>query len=176
MRNNQTYNDSEFPQQLFTRAYTTSEFKELLVDVNTKLLTKGWNDCPVTYPEWCRSVEVPNFKQISLISISSFSKLEKINTETQQEITPGEFSVETTESFKLETYAKLFAVSERAYVNDDHDVIKNAPILMGASARNLLEETVFSVLLSNPVLADGIQLCHADHNNLISRCPKYHQS
>jgi len=158
---------------LFTRAYTTSEFKELLEDVNTKLLTKGWNDSQVTYPEWCRSVDVPNFKEISLISISSFSKLEKINTETQQEITPGEFSVETTESFKLETYAKIFGVSERAYVNDDLDVIKNAPILMGASARNLLEETVFTTLISNPVLADGIALCHADHSNLINRCPKY---
>lgn len=39
---------------------------------------------------------------------------------------------------------------------------------MGASARQTVEETVWSVLLSNPVLSDGIALVHGDHNNLIS--------
>lgn len=173
MRNNQTYNDSEFPQQLFTRALGTSDFKDLLSDVNTTLLTNGWVNCPVSYPEFTKSVEVPNFKENSLLSISSFSKLSKV--EEHQEISNGGFATDS-ESFKLETFAKIFTVSEIAYINDKLDVIKSAPILMGASARQTVEETVYTVLLNNPVLSDGIQLCHADHGNLINRCPQHFQS
>lgn len=38
---------------------------------------------------------------------------------------------------------------------------------MGSAARQTVEETVWGVLLSNPTLADGIALLHADHGNLI---------
>lgn len=164
--------DNESNRTLLTRALSTSDFKDLLSDVNTKILTKGWNDCPVTYPEWTRSVEVPNFKENSLISLSSFSKLEK--KAEFEEITYGGRATES-ETFKLETFAKIFNVTERAFTRDmiDGDSLKAAPLMMGASARQTVEETVYTVLLSNPVLADGIQLCHADHSNLINRCTKY---
>lgn len=125
----------------------------------------GWANTPVTYPEWTKPVEVKNFKDTSLLSSSSFEKLTKVDE--GQEITPGGVAIES-ESFKLETFAKIFPVSRRAYVNDELEVIKNAPVLMGASARQTLEETVWSVLLANPVLSDGIALCHGDHNNLVS--------
>ena len=171
-RNDQTVRDNESNRTLLLRALSTSDFKELLSDVNTKILTKGWNDCPVTYPMFTRLVEVPNFKENSLISLSSFSKLEKMAE--FEEITHGGRATES-ETFKLETFAKIFSVTERAFTRDmiDGDSLKTAPLLMGASARQTVEETVYSVLLSNPVLADGIQLCHADHSNLINRCTKY---
>lgn len=142
----------------------------MLEDVNKTLLTFGFENAPVTYPEWTKSVEVQNFKDQTLLSISSFEKLSKVNE--QKEITNGGMA-STSESFKLETFAKIFTVSDVALINDQMDVIKNAPILMGASARQTVEETVYTVLLNNPTLSDGIQLCHADHNNLINRCPQY---
>lgn len=139
-------------------------------DVNKTLLMFGWSNATVTYPEWTKSVEVLNFKENTLLSISSFEKLSKIKE--NQEIPNGGMA-STSESFKLETFAKIFTVSDVAIINDNMDVIKNAPILMGSSARQTVEENVFAVLLNNPALSDGIQLCHADHGNLINRCLKY---
>jgi len=170
IRNNLAYKDSDNARQAYARAYTTSEFKELLSDINTKLLVNGWVNSPVSYPEWTRSVEVKDFKDATLISLSPFSKPSKIAE--GQTISKGDFSDES-ETFRLETFARIFSVSYRAYINDDLEAIKTAPILMGASGRQLLEETVFSVMLSNPVLSDGVALCHGDHNNLINRCLEY---
>lgn len=170
VRNGLAYNSQDNARKSYARAYSTSEFKELLSDINTKLLVNGWLNSPVSYPEWTRSVEVKDFKDATLISLSPFSKPSKIAE--GQEISKGGFSDES-ETFRLETFARIFSVSYRAYINDDLEAIKTAPILMGASARQLLEETVFSVLLSNPILSDGVALCHADHNNLINRFPQH---
>ncbi len=173
IRANQPLRKEESVRQIFARALTISDFQNLLIDLSTKLIANGWTTAPVSYPDWTRTVEVPNFKENTICSISSFSKFSKTGDHGEIEM-DGNFLVEGSNSFKLETFARIFPINRRAYINDDLDVIKTAPMLMGASARQMVEETVFSLLLSNPVLSDGIAMFHEDHNNLISRCSKCH--
>lgn len=164
IRANKSYTSSESKMNIFTRAMMTSDFPALLVSVTNKLLSQGWTNATTTYQDWAGTATVKDFKTASLVSMSSFSKLNKI--QEGEEITHGGLS-SSSESFKLETFAKMFSVARRAYINDDLQVIKGAPLLMGSAARQTVEETVWAVLLSNPTLADGVALVHADHGNLI---------
>ena len=164
IRGNKSYNNSEPKMTIFTRAMMTSDFPALLVSVTNKLLSQGWTNATTTYQDWTGTATVKDFKTASLISMSSFSKLNKIRE--GEEITNGDLS-SSSESFKLETFARMFSVSRRSYITDELEVIKGAPLLMGSAAKQTVEETVWTVLLSNPTLADGIALVNADHGNLI---------
>lgn len=166
-RSNQPHKESETRAQLFTRAWGTSDFKELLAETANKVLAKGWEQASITYPDWTFPTTVKDFKTASLISMGNFSKLERVN-EGQEVPKDSSITTDSSTSFKLETFGKIFSISRRAIYNDDLEVLKTSPLLMGASARQAIEETVWSVLLANPVLSDGIALIHEDHNNLIS--------
>lgn len=164
-RSNQSYKESETRSQLFARAWGTSDFKELLTETTNKVLAKGWEQASTTYQDWTFPTTVKDFKSATLISMDHFSKLERVN---EGQTILGSHSPDSSTSFKLETFGKIFSISRRAIYNDDLEVLKTLPLLMGASARQAIEETVWSVLLANPILSDGIALVHNDHNNLIS--------
>ncbi len=153
---------------IFQRALSTSDYKAILENISTKLVANGWTNLPVSYPDWTKAVELKDFRDATIISSSAFSTFTKIPE--GQEIPQGDFSIEASLPFRLETFARIFSIHKHAYMMDDLEVIKTAPMLMGASVRQFVEENVFNLLLSNPVLSDGIALFHADHNNLISRC------
>ena len=121
IRANKAYNNSESKMTIFTRAMMTSDFPALLVSVTNKLLSQGWTNATTTYQDWAGTATVKDFKTASLISMSSFSKLNKI--QEGEEITNGGMSSES-ESFKLETFAKMFSVSRRSYINDELEVLK----------------------------------------------------
>ena len=73
------------------------------------------------------------------------------------------------EQIKLLTYGKKFSITRQAIINDDLSAFTEVPRKMGRAARRKIGDLVFSVLTSNPMMADGINLFHASHNNIAAK-------
>lgn len=70
------------------------------------------------------------------------------------------------ETFKIARYSNQFVVDEMDVIDDAFDQLMKAPADMGAAAALLRPDLVYSALLANATMSDGVALFHADHNNL----------
>ena len=78
------------------------------------------------------------------------------------------------ESYKLVVWGQIFSISWQSIVNDQLDAFMRVPRMMGTSMRRKQNKLVYSVLNTNPSLADGGALFNSTalseggtgHNNL----------
>ena len=58
--------------ELVGRAFTSSDFPLLLADSANKSMLKGFEEAPETWPIWCQTGNLSDFKQSSRVGLSSF--------------------------------------------------------------------------------------------------------
>ncbi len=149
--------------ELIRRAFSTMTLTNILGNVAHKSLIAGYFSAPNTSLAWIQTVEVPDFKEHTFARLSDSSDLEEVPP--GGEINHGEFS-EWAEKEALRTFAKRFSVTRQDIINDDLRALAQIPSKMGAAARRLIDDRVYTVLLSNPTLAsDSVALFHATHAN-----------
>ena len=149
--------------ELIQAALSTSDFPKLLANVGGKALRTGYEMAPATHAVWTAEREVADFKQQSLVALSFAPDLEKVREHAEYKF--GKFS-EAAESFSVETFGKIVAISRQALVNDDLGAFTRIPQAYGASARRLEADLCYAKLTGNPTMSDGVALFHADHGNL----------
>lgn len=151
--------------EIATRAFhTTSDFPEILANVANKSLRDGYEEAPATYAPIVREVEVADFKQISRTQLGDYPQLEKVGE--SGEFKRGTIS-EAAEKYQVETYGKVVAVSRQVIVNDDMASFTRLPMMAGIAARNKISNMVWDIIVSNPLMGDGIALFQlAAHKNL----------
>lgn len=69
---------------------------------------------------------------------------------------------------KLSTYGRQFSMTREAFVNDDIGLITEMPGKYAAAARRTINKQVYSILMKNPAIFDGVALFDEAHGNLIS--------
>lgn len=69
---------------------------------------------------------------------------------------------------KLSTYGRQFSMTREAFVNDDIGLITEMPGKYAAAARRTINKQVYSILMKNPAIFDGVALFDDAHGNLIS--------
>lgn len=152
------------PHELAERAlHSSSDFVEILANVANKTLRQGYEEAPQTFAPFTRRVQVADFKQISRTQLGDAPKLEKVLE--NGEYKTGKVS-ESAEKYQVETFGKIIGVTRKTLVNDDMDAFARLPEMFGRSARDLESELIYKILATNPVMADGKALFHADHGNL----------
>jgi len=62
------------------------------------------------------------------------------------------------ESYRVETFGKIFAISRQVIINDDLDAFTRVPQLFGTAAANLESDTVWGIFITNPKMADNVRL------------------
>ena len=132
---------------------------------DAKLLA-GFRAEPDSTSSWVRVLSAENFLENELFAAGSEDRLERI----PRGGTAGE---STDATFGKSTYR--IARFGRRIVLDDADMVSGEPIdtfqyrveQMGAAARRVRADLVYSVLLANPVMDfDSVALFHATHGNL----------
>ncbi|HCT26879.1 MAG TPA: peptidase, partial [Stenotrophomonas sp.] len=144
--------------------HSSSDFPQLLGDASRRALLQGYQEVEETFDQYTRAVNVSDFKPTNLVGLGAFSDLDIVPE--GGEYKQGTFS-EQSQAMKIVTYGKLFTITRQAIINDDLGVFGDVPRKMGQAARRTLAKAVFDLINSNPVLADGKRLFHADHNNLL---------
>jgi len=145
--------------------HTSSDFTHLLADVAHKSLMKGAEEAAETFEAWTTRGILTDFKPTHRVDLGTFGNLVKIPEGGEYQYGTIGDSGEVTQ---LATFGKLFSITRQAIINDDLGAFTRIPRLMGRAAPRTVGNLVYAVLTGNPVMADGVALFHANHNNLLT--------
>lgn len=143
--------------------HTPSDFAQILLNTASKAALLGFTETPETWSRWCRVGSLSDFKQATRVGLSQFEDLELINP--GGEYTYGTMS-DKGETIQLGKYGKIFGIARETIINDDLSMLLDAPTKMGRAAARVPGDLAYVALTANPLLADGVALFAAGHNNL----------
>ncbi|OFW15073.1 MAG: hypothetical protein A3H27_12350 [Acidobacteria bacterium RIFCSPLOWO2_02_FULL_59_13] len=147
--------------------HSTSDFPLLLGDVANKVLREMLAAAPAAIKGICRQATIPDFRNRYSLQLGQAPTLEKVNE-------LGEFKsgtiTEGRESYKLDTYGKIFGISRQALANDNLGAFSDIGRLFAASAAQFEAQFIVDLLTVNnglgPVMSDTKKLFDAAHGNL----------
>ncbi|HXG47454.1 MAG TPA: prohead protease/major capsid protein fusion protein [Methylomirabilota bacterium] len=147
--------------------HSTSDFPLLLGDVANKVLREMLQAAPAAIKAICRQATIPDFRNRYSLQLGQAPTLEKVNE-------LGEFKsgtiTEGRESYKLDTYGKIFGISRQALVNDNLGAFSDIGRLFAASAAQFEAQFIVDLLTVNsglgPVMSDTKKLFDNAHGNL----------
>ncbi|WP_274626567.1 ClpP-like prohead protease/major capsid protein fusion protein [Arvimicrobium flavum] len=144
--------------------HSTSDFPQILAAVASKSMLKGYAEAEETFPRWTSKGNLTDFKPTKRVDLNLFPNLEEVPEGGEYHYgTIGEHG----ETTQLATYGKMFAITRQAIINDDASVFTRIPTRMGRAAHRTIGNLVYAILTSNPNMADGVALFHANHGNLL---------
>lgn len=156
------------PNELVAMAmHTTSDFPLILQDVANVTLRNAYELAPATYKAIAVESSATDFRAKHSVSIGGGSGLEKVNE-------AGEFKEGTVsegdESYKVETYGKIFSFSRQLILNDDIGALARFMNSVGNLASRKENEIVWGLVKANPNLTDGLPVYsnNAKRGNLIT--------
>lgn len=145
-------------------AHGTSDFANVLSSIMGKAALKGWDEAEETFHLWTSVGTLTDFKPTKRVGLGNFNDLALIDE-------GGEYTSGTVgdrgETVTLATYGKEVRITRQAIINDDLQLLSGIPRKMGRAAKRTIGNLVYAVLTSNPTMADGTALFHADHKNLL---------
>lgn len=144
---------------------STSDFPIILGNVVNTRLRDAYEAAGQTFRPIVREVTVSDFKEVARAQLGEGPAFDKVNE--HGEYKRGSVG-EGKESYKIATYGKIIALTRQVIVNDDMNAFGRIPQLMGGAAAQLESDLVWYQILSNPTMADGVDLFHATHKNLPS--------
>lgn len=150
--------------EIATRAlHSTSDFPEVLSAVTNKTLRQAYDVYPRTFTPFCRQVLATDFKAMHRVQIGEAPQLLKVSE-------GGEFKrgtiAESKESYRIETYGRVVAITRQVLINDDLDAFTRIPAMYGTAIATLESDVVWGIITANAAMADGVTLFHATHKNL----------
>jgi ATP-dependent protease ClpP protease subunit len=145
--------------------HSTADFGKLLGNTAGKSLRQAYEEEYGSHEIWTGEVEVPDFKEQSLVQLSEAPDLDKIAEGAEYKY--GTFS-DGGMTFSIDKYGKLFSLTYEAMINDDLQAFTRLPQAFGKSAKRKEADLVYQVLTGNPTLNDGVALFHATHGNLVT--------
>jgi phage head maturation protease len=154
--------------------HTTSDFPALLTGTGNRVLMDAYdaNQSPLK-TVLSRSTTMSDFRAKSALKVTDAGLLEKINESGEiTSTTRGE----VTESYKLETFARMFSLSRQAIINDDLGAFGDWGVTAGRMAALTEASLLFKLLTANsgagPKMGEDNQnLFHSSHGNLLAAAP-----
>jgi hypothetical protein len=143
--------------------HTTSDFPLILGDAVGRVLRAAYATAPSAIVSVARQSSAPDFRARRSLQLSSGPGLEKVSE--AGEFKRGTFE-EGGETYKLETFGRVFAISRQALVNDDLGAFTTVPQRLAQAAAALQAQSLADLVNSNPTMADGKSVFHADHKNI----------
>ena len=148
-----------------TRGYhSSSDFPIILGNAVNRVLRQAYALQPRTFLPFTRRTSASDFREMTKAQISGLVKgFEKVNE-------GGEYKYNTMkeakESYKVEKFGTIIAVTWETLINDDLDAFNRIPTAIAQKAAQKQSDIVWNILLNNPTMGDDVVLFHADHANL----------
>ncbi len=147
------------------RAYhTSSDFPIILGNTINRTLRAAYELQPRTFMPFCRRGSASDFREMTRAQISG------VVGNFDEVLEGAEYKYgsmdEAKESYKVVKYGKIISLTWEALINDDLDAFSRIPQAMAAKAAQKQSDIVWDILLSNPLMGDGLALFVNGHNNL----------
>jgi len=145
---------------------TTSDYPLIFADTANRSLRAGYENAPAVMKRLARQTTAKDFRSKTKIQIGEMPTLEKVNE-------AGEYKygsqAEAAESYSIDTFGKIIALSRKALVNDDLGAFNDLSGKLGMAAAEFENQTLIDLLESGsgngPTMSDTKALFHADHGN-----------
>lgn len=144
--------------------HSTSDFGNILADVASKSMLKGWDEAEETFEAWTARGSNPDFKPTRRVDLNLFP-----NLSLKEEGAEYEYATigDRGELVQVATYGRKFAITRETVINDDMSVLTRVPSRMGRAAKRTIGDAVYNILTTNPNLSDGNPLFDsATHSNV----------
>jgi hypothetical protein len=145
---------------------STSDFPTLLSGTGNRFLIDVFQAAASEIKTVSRQRTANDFRDLTIAKLSQAPWLEKVAE--GGEIKFGSFT-EGKETYRLSTFAKIFALSRQAIINDDLGAFADPLRLMGRAAAETEAQELAALLAANsgngPTMADGNPLYHTSHGN-----------
>ncbi|AOF97123.1 caudovirus prohead protease family protein [Sphingobium sp. RAC03] len=153
-----------------TRSYdgsyhTTSSFPDLLTGAGQRFLMDMFAAAESPLKKLGRRRGARDFRSISGLQLSGFGTLPEVLE--AGEIKSGTFKARK-ETYAVKTFAKMFALTRQAIINDDLGAFGDPIRVMSRASAETEASLLADLLNSNPAMSDSNALFHADHGNLAS--------
>ncbi|HEX2448467.1 MAG TPA: Mu-like prophage major head subunit gpT family protein [Methyloceanibacter sp.] len=148
--------------------HTTSDFALTLGDTVGRSLRDGYQAVAGGIRTVARETTAADFRAKTRLMLDSAGiVLEKVNEH-------GEFKsgtmAEAGESYKLETFGRVFGITRQALINDDVGAFTDLPRRLGQAAAAFEAQSLVTLLEGaagvGPDMSDDKALFHTDHGNL----------
>jgi hypothetical protein len=149
--------------EMVGRALTASDFPLILADSARKALFVGYDTAEETWPMWCATGSVADFKTHSSLRASETDDLDEIPEHGEYHY--GDMT-EAREQYAVVTYGKLFALTRQSIINDDLNALTDIPMKHGEAAARKVGDLPYAVLTANAAMGDGTALFDAGHGNV----------
>lgn len=151
-------------ESLVTRAlHSTSDFPLILGDAVNRELRRAYQAAPSGIRQIARQTTARDFRAKRAVMLGEAPELEKV-------LESGEYTygtiAEGAESYRVETFGKIFSITRQALINDDLGAFTRIPAMMGQAAAAFEAKTLAELIDGNPAMSDGVAVFHADHANL----------
>lgn len=143
--------------------HTTSDFPALMVSYSNVTLQQSYGAIPSPLKQLGNRTIAQDFRPMTFLRLSDLPELKKVNE--HGEFTRGTIG-EATETYKLDTYGRIFSITRQLLINDNLGAIARGLQSWGRKAAELESKLLRQALGSNPKMNDGKALFHADHKNL----------
>lgn len=147
--------------------HTTSDFPQLLTSTGNRTLMTAYTAAasPIK-TTLARQTTLADFRPGTKLKLSDIGLLQRVTESGEiKHTTRGEAS----ESYALDTYATMFALSRKALINDDLGAFRDWGATAGRMAAETEANLLVNMLLANPAMGeDGEDLFSAAHGNLAS--------
>jgi hypothetical protein len=134
-----------------------------LGDAVGRVIRESYAAAPSPLRQVARRVTVPDFRERAVIRMTGGLALEKTNE-------AGEFKggtvFEAGETYRVETYGKIFGITRQALVNDDKGALTDIPRMMGAAASAFEANFISNLFIDNAVMSDGFAVFSTEHGNI----------
>jgi hypothetical protein len=157
------------PAELVTRAlHTTSDFPLILADTVGRTLRDSYRAAPSGIRALGRQTTAQDFRtKHRLMFDSTGVTLERVNQH-------GEFRsgtmAEGEETYKIDTFGRIFGITRQALVNDDVGAFTDLSRRLGQAASAFEAQFLVDLLVSQsgtgPNMKDGNPLFHSTHGNV----------
>lgn len=162
-KNNVAWDYNARPDEVFSRALSTSDLPDLLKSTVERTLWAGWDYAGENYSQWTGTGSARDFRVQTVVRALGKFTLEEVKEGEEYRY---ETMSEESNTFQLAKYGKAFAFTWEALVNDDLSALTKYPEEFGRASATLEAELAYNFLLNNPTIYDGVDLFHASHDNL----------
>ena len=153
--------------ELATRAATTSDFPGLLTSTGNRILATPYQAGQSPLKSWFKDRTLNDFRPGSTLRLSDMPRL--VEVPESGEITYGARG-ESIVGLQLKTYARIFALSRNAIINDDLGAFADWSTAFAAAAAETENDLRIGLLRQNnglgPNQSDGKPLFDTSHGNM----------
>lgn len=142
---------------------TTSDFPYILAATANKSMLDGYGAVKTTWPLWCKTGNLSDFKAMNRITLSEVGDLQLIR---EGGTYPQTSLAEDQNAIQVYTYGLKFNLSRQAIINDDMNAFTTIPARHGRAAKRLPNILAVIELCANRTLNDGTAQFATGHNNL----------